>query len=302
MTAVEVFAPAKINLTLHVTGQREDGYHLLDSLVVFAHAGDVLTFEESDVLTLTVEGPQAQAIPVDMSNLALRAASLVADGRGAEILLSKYLPVASGIGGGSADAAAALRGMLAFRDGGGGDTDWVMPDDALETYREALLALGADVPMCLRPKPLRARGIGERLDFLDLPLLPALLVNPGVPLSTAEVFRRLENRENAPMPDTLPDFQTAANLIDWLREQRNDLEPPAKDALPEIALVLERLQECEGCALARMSGSGATCFGLFPHIDAAKAAEERLSMTHPDWWVSGGVLGDQTSRAMPRFR
>jgi 4-diphosphocytidyl-2-C-methyl-D-erythritol kinase len=302
MTAVEVFAPAKINLTLHVTGRREDGYHLLDSLVVFAPVGDRLKFQAGDTLSLTVEGPEARAVPDNMDNIALRAAALAAEGHGAAVVLTKFLPVASGIGGGSSDAAAALRGMLAY---GAPDkaTDgvWTMPDDIGETHGPALLALGADVPMCLRPKPLRARGIGERLTYLDLPPLPAVLVNPRVPVSTAEVFRRLESRENPPMPEAIPGFSDAASLIAWLGEQRNDLEKPAMDTLPEIALMLEVLSGCEGCALSRMSGSGGTCFGLFPHFDAAKAALERLETAHPDWWVAGGLLGDQMSRAMPRY-
>jgi 4-diphosphocytidyl-2-C-methyl-D-erythritol kinase len=199
MTTVRVFAPAKINLTLHVVGRRADGYHLLDSLVTFADVGDELVVSRGrGGLTLTVRGPEAEGVPVDASNLALRAAAILAEAEGAAIDLVKTLPVASGIGGGSADAAAALRAMMALR--GIGRTALTA---GFETRAADILALGADVPMCLFPRPLRARGIGERIDAVDLPTVAAVLVNPRVALPTAEVFRALERRDNPGMPETL---------------------------------------------------------------------------------------------------
>jgi len=302
MTTVRVFAPAKINLTLHVTGCRKDGYHLLDTLVAFAPVGDRLTFQPGNILSLTVEGPEAAGVPADMDNLALRAAMLVSQSRGAAIVLEKFLPAASGIGGGSSDAAAAFRGMLAF--GGPGDamadTAWAMPPVIVETHARGLLDLGADVPMCLMPRPLRARGIGEKLDFVDLPPLPAVLANPRVPLQTRDVFKQLAMQDNPPMPEKLPEFFDAETLIGWLADQRNDLEAPACAIAPVISDMLSDLRLLEGCALARMSGSGATCFGLFTDIEAGKAAAKALRKMHPDWWIAGGLLGDQVTRAAPQ--
>lgn len=302
MTTVRVFAPAKINLTLHVTGRRDDGYHLLDTLVAFAPVGDRLTIQPGNILSLTVEGPETAGVPADMDNIALRAAMMASQGRGAAMVLEKFLPAASGVGGGSSDAAAAFRGMLCFGEPGEAPADsaWAMPPVIAETHARALLDLGADVPMCMLPKPLRARGIGEKLDFIDLPPLPAVLVNPRIPVPTGEVFGRLATRDNAPMPETLPAFSDAEALTGWLADQRNDLEAPAIDVAPAIAEVLATLRSLRDCALARMSGSGATCFGLFTSIEAGKAAVEALRKSHPDWWIAGGLLGDQVSRAMPQ--
>lgn len=303
MTTVRVFAPAKINLTLHVTGRRADGYHLLDTLVAFAPVGDWITIRPGNLLSLTVEGPEAAGVPADIDNIALRAAMLASQGRCATIVLKKFLPVASGIGGGSSDAAAAFRGMMAFGEPGDAmaDTAEAVPGVVAETHARALLDLGADVPMCIVPRPLRAGGIGEKLEFVSLPPLPAVLVNPRVPVPTGQVFKRLESRENPAMPEALPDFPDAAALIGWLAAQRNDLESPAIADTPEIPRVLDALRSIEGCALARMSGSGATCFGLFPDLDAGNAAAEALRRAHPDWWIAGGLLGDQRERAAPQL-
>ena len=302
MTTVSVFAPAKVNLTLHVTGRRDDGYHLLDSLVAFAPVGDRVTLRPGTALSLTVEGPEAAGVPADMGNLALRAAALAAPGRGAALVLEKHLPAASGIGGGSSDAAAAFRGMLALaaRDAPAARPG-AMPDDAIEPHARALLALGADVPMCLCPAPQRARGIGERLERVDLPPVPAVLVNPRVSVATPAVFAALDRRDNPAMPDTLPDLADAPALIAFLATCRNDLQAPAISVAPVIAEVLDRLGATGGCGLARMSGSGATCFGLYETELAAQAALERLHRDHPGWWVAGGVLGDQSRAALPRI-
>ncbi len=302
MTTVEVFAPAKINLTLHVIGQRADGYHELDSLVAFAPVGDELTLTEYGVSSITVDGPEAAGVPTDVENLALRAATMTLPGRKVAVTLNKILPPASGMGGGSSDAAAAVRAALLLECEGTSHFMAFGPDVLLDTRFRPIMDLGADVPMCLMPNTLRARGIGEKIDFTPLPPVAAVLINPRVAVPTPEVFKALSSRDNAPMPDTLPKFADAAALIDWLKEQRNDLEAPARKIAPVIGDVLTSLESSEGCGLARMSGSGATCFGLFAKIDDARAAAERLYAEHSDWWVRGGVLGDQLKTSMPRRR
>ena len=255
MTTVEAFAPAKINLTLHVTGQRADGYHLLDSLVVFADVGDRLWLTPGDVMQLDVTGPFADGVPVDGRNLVWKAAE-AAGWRGA-IRLEKNLPHGAGIGGGSADAAAVLRAVE-------------RPDLAA--------GLGADVPVCLRSCPQRMQGIGESLTELrDVPALSLVLVNPGVALETASVFAALEQKDHAPMAE-MPD----RDFPHWLRDQRNDLEAPAIRIAPEIGEVLASLSDAR---LARMTGSGSTCFGVYDSAAEAEAAAERLSHAHPEWWV-----------------
>ncbi len=290
---VRVFAPAKVNLTLHVTGRRPDGYHLLDSLVAFAPVGDELLLEDAGALSLAVEGPEAAGVPATMDNLVMRAAVLTGHGRGAALRLTKALPVASGIGGGSSDAAAAARGMLALTSRPGG----IGPGAPI---REALEGLGADIPMCLDPRPWRVRGIGERLDPVELPPLPAVLVNPRLPVPTPSVFRALRSPDNPPMPEVLPGFPDAAALIAFLAHCRNDLEAPALSVEPAIGTVLGALRAVPGARLARMSGSGATCFALFHGEAAAVAAARRIASDHPGWWVAHGVLGDQSARAAAR--
>ncbi|SDE61794.1 4-diphosphocytidyl-2-C-methyl-D-erythritol kinase [Salipiger thiooxidans] len=297
--ANRVFAPAKINLTLHVTGRRSDGYHLLDSLVSFAPVGDWLTVAPGDGLTLEVSGPEAAGVPDDMSNLALRAAALLAGHEGAALTLEKNLPAASGIGGGSADAAAALRG-IATLSGEIPQGFLELPDLLMHRHAERILGLGADVPMCVLSHPLRARGIGERLGLVTLPDIAAVLVNPRLPVPTPAVFKALETRDNPPMPDTLPEFPDAASLIGFLARMRNDLEAPALKVEPGIRAVLDALAGQGGCGLARMSGSGATCFGLFLSEDDARAAAQALTEAHPGWWVASGVLGDCSELALPR--
>lgn len=272
---LEGFAPAKVNLTLHVTGQRADGYHLLDSLVVFADCGDRLWLDPEGPLGLTVSGPRAAGVPTDASNLILKAAAHLGATRGAAHL-EKHLPAAAGIGGGSSDAATALR-LFAKAAGQG------VPDDGA--------ALGADVPVCLRGHATRMAGIGERLsDLPDLPALPAVLVNPGVDVPTPAVFKALTRKDNPPMPAILPAFAGPLDFAGWLDTQRNDLETPAGEQAPVITEVLARLAAAEGCALARMSGSGATCFGLFGSAAGASAAAAMIAADHPDWWVQATTL------------
>jgi 4-diphosphocytidyl-2-C-methyl-D-erythritol kinase len=274
-------ARAKVNLVLHVTGRRPDGYHLLDSLVAFPELGDRLEAEPAAGLSLTLAGPFAGALGAGADNAVLRAAAFLRPaGRGAALRLAKALPVAAGLGGGSADAAAALR-LLARLWG-------VAPPAAAQA-----LALGADVPVCLAAQPARMRGIGERLDPVALPPFWIVLANPGVPLATAAVFAALRARDNPPMPDP-PRFADAAALVAWLGERRNDLEAPARALAPAVGMVLAALASRPGCALARMSGSGATCFGLFAGGVPARAAADALRAAEPGWWVAAAPVGVAT--------
>ena len=269
--AVTEPAPAKLNLALHVTGRRADGYHLLDSLVGFAGLGDRVTVAPGRGLVL--RGPFAADLPAE-GNLCARAADLM--GLSAAITLEKHLPVASGIGGGSADAAAVLRGLA--RGGA------ALPGP------EALAKLGADVPVCLAGRPARMRGAGEVLDPLpDLPALPLVLVNPGVALATPAVFAALATRDNPGLPPLPARFADAPALLDWLAATRNDLQEPARALAPAIGEVLDALAHA-GAGLARMSGSGATCFGLFATAPAADAAATRLRAARPGWWVAATGL------------
>ena len=270
VTAVHVeLAPAKINLTLHVTGQRADGYHLLDSLVVFADVGDRLTLRLAEAPDLTVTGPMAAGVPLGPDNLVLRAARVM--GVDLEIGLEKHLPSAAGIGGGSSDAAAVLRGTVAL-----------VPGLALPADRG--LSLGADVPVCLMARAARMRGIGEDVAPVEgLPELHGVLVNPGVAVSTAVIFRSLARKDNAAMPDVLPGWRDAADLAAWLAGQRNDMQAAAVAAAPVVGQVIAAIGATAGCLLARMSGSGATCFGLYADADAAARAADALA--RPGWWV-----------------
>ena len=277
--AVEAFAPAKINLTLHVTGQRADGYHLLDSLVVFADVGDRIIVRAAQDLTLAIDGPMAVGLPLGDDNLVLRAARFFGAG-GAAITLTKRLPVSSGIGGGSADAAATLRALSQL---------WQRPLPAAA----ATAVLGADVPVCLAARPCRMSGIGSVLaEGLALPPIWVVLVNPGVAVSTPDVFRALQHRAEPPMPAVLPDFSSAVQLAGFLRAMRNDLEQPARQLEPSIGAALSALAADGACLLARMSGSGATCFGLYAEPEAAKSAARNIARLYPGWWViDTAILG-----------
>jgi 4-diphosphocytidyl-2-C-methyl-D-erythritol kinase len=259
-------APAKINLTLHVTGRRDDGYHDLDSLVVFAAIGDEVTLLPDAPPGLRVSGPHAAAVPAGEGNLIARAARLIG-APDAALSLEKRLPAAAGMGGGSSDAAAALHLLAAARDAN-------LPDSA------ALMALGADLPVCMAaPAPCRMQGRGESVAPLGpLPALGLLIVNPGKPLSTPAVFAALETRSNPPMPTRLPDWADADAFCDWLAGMRNDLEAPARRLLPEIGALLEAIAMQPGCRLARMTGSGATCFGLFTDPRALASAAGALKV------------------------
>lgn len=274
MTRNKSFAPAKINLTLHVTGRRDDGYHLVDSLVAFADFGDVVSVAPAPETRLTVTGPKSRGVPTDDSNLVVRAARLL--GITADIHLEKHLPAAAGIGGGSSDAAAVVRALCD------------MTGIALTAPSE-LLELGADVPVCLSPGLSRMRGIGDQLDPLPQRTpMPMVLINPGVDVPTGPVFSALSSRDNAPMSWPMPRDDT--DWVAWLMQQRNDLQPPAQHIAPVIGDVLGALQVQPGCLLARMSGSGATCFALMDSVNTRENAAAALRATHPDWWVQGCMV------------
>ncbi|WP_342360501.1 4-(cytidine 5'-diphospho)-2-C-methyl-D-erythritol kinase [Terrarubrum flagellatum] len=276
-------APAKINLSLRVVGRRADGYHLLDSLVVFASdVFDELSLTPGEGLSLAVEGPLATDAGDPSGNLVLKAArALMERCEGIKVgafRLAKRLPVAAGLGGGSADAAAALRLLARLND---------IALDHPDLF-EAARATGADVPVCLQSRARMMRGIGDELGpILPPPNIRALLVNPRVACPTASVFREL-NLAPGDLRKRADDASAGANenLLDWLAARPNDLEAPAIRLAPVIADVLETLRALDGCALARMSGSGATCFGLFDARDVAEQAASALRGARPDWWIA----------------
>jgi 4-diphosphocytidyl-2-C-methyl-D-erythritol kinase len=270
------FAPAKVNLYLHVTGKRADGYHLLDSLAVFPDVGDVVAAGPAGTLTLAISGRFGAVLQGEADNLLLRAGRVLAQGRGAALTLEKNLPVASGIGGGSADAAAALQVLSALWGVEGAD----LPALAL--------GLGADVPVCLASRPARMQGIGEILaPAPKLPDFGMVLVNPGVAVPTPAVFRaRQGGFSGAPvLPEVWADVDA---MVADLRACTNDLQDAAIALAPVIGEVLRMLAALPGAKLARMSGSGATCFAIFANPAAAQAAAGQI--TQPSWWSWGGGL------------
>lgn len=280
-------APAKINLALHVTRRREDGYHDLQSLVVFADVTDELEAAPANTDTLAITGPFAAGLSTGESNLVSRAVAAFrarwpdAVPAGLAMRLRKNLPVASGIGGGSADAAAALR-LLAQQS---------TTPIRLADLAELAARLGADVPACLVSMPLVARGVGEILS--PLPAFPEchlVLVNPLVPVATPDVFRRLLKKDNPAMPPLPEPMTRPAQLGIWLGETRNDLEAPAVELVPEIGRIIARLGKAPGCILARMSGSGATVFGLFGSSAQAHQAAHELRAVTPDHWIAAAPV------------
>lgn len=283
-------ARAKVNLDLRVLGRRADGYHELESLVAFASVGDTLSLDPGAPLSLTLAGPRAEGLSVDDGNLVLRAARALAAARPGLRLgrfhLVKRLPVASGIGGGSADAAAALR-LLARLNG-------IAPADPL--LAEVAAGVGADVPVCLDSRARLMAGIGEKLGpVLRLPPLFAVLANPGVGVETVPVFRALGLKAGETLADArateLVAPASAAELTGYLASTTNDLAAPAQRVAPVIDEVLERLVALPGCRLARMSGSGATCYALFDDCTASAAAAKALQRERPDWWIKPTLLG-----------
>lgn len=279
---IRELARAKVNLALHVVGQRNDGYHLLDSLVVFPEIGDVVEVEPSSELSLTIGGRFAQDLGAGEDNLVLRAAETIRpQAQGAAIHLTKSLPIASGIGGGSADAAATLRALSRL---------WSVPIE-----RSAALSLGADVPVCLESRTCRMQGIGEIISPFQIDSDKWLvLVNPDVQLSTPAVFNELATKDGAAMNMELP-----------VSDQRNDLEPGAIRLQPVIGEVLLALRASPGCEFARMSGSGATCFGMYDDEDRALNARAEIANANPLWWcVAAPVLnsGDPLDHEIGEIR
>lgn len=279
--AVVETAPAKINLCLHVTGRRLDGYHLLDSIVVFADVADRVFATPAHGLSLVVAGPEGAGLQAETDNLVLRAARLMGV-EDAALILDKHLPVASGIGGGSADAAAALRALARL-------TGLPLPS------APEILSLGADVPVCLSSRPSRMTGIGEQVQALSpLPPLAFVLVNPRLPVPTPQVFAALRSSANPVLPD-LPAgaLASATSLARWLEaHSRNDLVHPAHEVAPILAEVQAALDGVPDCLFARMSGSGGTHYGLFASDDAAQAAAQTLRAAHPFWWIKSGRILD----------
>lgn len=283
MTAsVVIGAPAKVNLTLHVLGRRADGYHDLESLVAFATLHDVITMAPAEDWSLTVEGPFKDALRAeigDNQNLVLRAGRILAEhlGRrdGAAIGLHKSIPIAAGLGGGSADAAAAMLALCRL---------W-HADVPLQVLAELGLRLGADLPVCLFSRTAYMAGIGERIQTApEVPPLSIVLVNPRVALPTATVFRNWQGKtagstRSSYQPDDAP------SLIDVLHSGRNDLTAPAIALAPVIGDVMTQIESAPGLLLARLSGSGPTCFGLFADSHAAQAAAASIAAARPDWWV-----------------
>jgi 4-diphosphocytidyl-2-C-methyl-D-erythritol kinase len=284
---------AKVNLSLRVVGRRADGYHDLESVVAFADCADRLALEPGAALTLTTTGPLAAACGETADNLVLKAARLLAEAvpglKLGAFTLDKVLPVAAGIGGGSADAAAALRLLARLND--------LKLDDS--RLRKVALATGADVPVCLLSRACDMAGVGEQLVPLELPSMPCVMVNPRVPVATKDVFRALGLRNGELLVGATDVIEAPAwpeqggSVADWvdvLETVPNDLEAPAKRVEPVIRVVLEALRASAGVRLARMSGSGATCFAIFGASTEAHAAAERIRRDHPGWWVHAGTL------------
>ena len=284
MATIKATAPAKVNLTLHVTGRRDDGYHLLDSLVVFADVCDQLSATSSADLRISVSGPFSPGVPTDDSNLMMRAAMVLQRVRGVEmgaaLTLEKHLPHAAGIGSGSSNAALTLA-MLAEL--------WGVPP--LPANAPEVVALGADVPVCLQaPAPTRMTGIGETLS--DVPRLPdcaLVLVRPPVEVPTAAVFQALTSRDGSGMDD-LPLGLDYDGFAQWLSAQRNDLQAPAETIAPEITHAIAALRALPAVSFAGMSGSGATCYGLVKDIATARQVARRMQVAHMNWWVAPAAV------------
>lgn len=291
--SLTIFAPAKINLNLYVTRKRDDGYHTLDSLVSFVDVGDQITISPAESFSFTITGPFAdgfsaaeQSAQPGSSNIVVRAAYALAVKLNKElnlaITLTKNLPLAGGIGGGSADAAATLWGLMEF---------WRVRPQAIPDLTALMLSLGADVPVCLACRPVIMRGIGEELSPPPpVREMPIVLVNPLKESSTAAIFRAYQGpyRPHVSWPSA---FTTHDDFLSFLGQLGNDLTPGAIKNVPEIATIIEAIGATPHCRLARMSGSGATCFGLFDTDDQAQSAARALKDAHPAWWVETGVLG-----------
>ena len=277
LKATNLLAPAKVNLTLHVIGQQEDGLHLLDSLVTFPKIGDTLSFLNSEQSTLSITSDESINVPTNNKNLILKAAGIINSKYSRSILLKKILPIAAGIGGGSADAAATIRDAISL---------------GYKVSSQDIVKLGADLLACLESQPLRMTGIGDQLKLIN----PwprdgyIILVNPMVPLATKNVFAALEQKNNHPMQPCLPVFSTFKELVYFVKRHRNDLEDTAIKLEPIIQKVLFEIGKNKNCLISRMSGSGPTCFGLFENYTKAYAAKLRLMNDFPNWWIISSEL------------
>jgi len=276
---ISEFAPAKINLSLRVGPARADGYHPLDSLVTFADWGDMITVRDEVALMMTMGGETSRDLQEEEHNLVLRAARLLQDkagvDKGAVIHLQKDIPVAAGLGGGSADAAATLRALNRLWD-----LDW-----ELDRLAEIALELGADVPACVYSRPLRMRGIGEEIELIGkFPSLTAVIINPGVPVPTGEVFAAYDETDPAPLQ---PGRALGGHILDWLAREPNHLERPAMRVAPKIKRALDWLKRQDGAELVRMSGSGASCFALFSDDEKA----ERAADSYDGFAIEVGLAG-----------
>ena len=287
MTSFTLAAPAKLNLYLHVTAKRPDGYHELDSLVAFADVNDHLTFDASETLNISFSGEFSDGIEDVTATSVHKAATWLASHAGVlasgTVSVEKNLPVAAGLGGGSADCAAALKGFARLW---GLDVHWG------EHAKDIAFALGADVPVCLAAEPVHMAGIGEEISAApDLPSAWVLLVNAREPVSTAKVYGGLNGRFHADRripSDT--SITTASELAELLTARTNSLADPAIETAPVVAVVLEEIQANSDCLLARVSGSGGTCFGLYQDQSRAETAAQKIRNLHPDWWVAAGAL------------
>lgn len=289
---MHVFAPAKINLYLHITQRLKNGYHALDSLVCFADIGDDIEITPAREFVFEVDGPFGGALQgrdieagPDSTNLVVKAVWQLARrvGRAPEVAvrLTKNLPLGAGIGGGSSDAAAVIWALCGL---------WDIPKDAVDV-QELLASLGADVPVCFAGNTARIKGVGEAFDLLPaLPEMPIVLVYPGKPCATQEVFKRFhgEMREHVALP---PSFENAEALTDFLGRCDNDLKAASLGVVPEVENVLLQIDAQNGCDWAQMSGSGSCCFGLFKDENAAQLAAQNLAQENPDWWVQNGWIG-----------
>lgn len=291
--SLSLLAPAKINLYLHVVGRREDGYHLLDSLVAFADVGDRIRIDPAPRFSFSIQGPFGHRLdaaarspdPAHSTNLVVRAVHALAHAAGRSpdlhVSLTKNLPPGAGLGGGSSDAATVLWALMRL---------WGLTPEA--PFLPALsLALGADVPVCIEARPARMQGIGERLTAVPaLGECPLVIVWPGIPCPTGAVYRHFSGpfRAETPLP---PGLEPAGALIASLRACGNDLTDAARMIVPEIDAVLAALEAQAGCGLSRLCGSGSACFGLFESSCAAEAAAEALTAARPGWWVHAGWLG-----------
>lgn len=283
---MKIFAPAKVNLYLHITGKRADGYHCLESLIAFTDVCDVLQLSIAKAISLQLTGPTATGLPEGDDNIVMKAARALAahakrDGLGAHIRLEKNIPSGAGLGGGSADAAAVLRGLNDL---------WAL-NLSPDVLARLGLSLGADVPVCLVGGAAHVLGIGEKIEKTTaMPKLPVVLVNCGRSLATEKVYQNYDRVFSRSMP--LQYSFDQAELLSYLKDKKNDLQVSATGFVPEIQTVLEVLEQQAGCVFSRMSGSGVTCFGVFKSIGAAKQAAGRLQADYPHWWVRASTLQD----------